>query len=226
MLVGVGMTILVQSSSVFTSTLTPLVGMGVISVDRMFPLTLGSNIGTTGTAMLAAFAADSNYHSTIQIAVCHLFFNIGGIVLFFPIPFMRKIPIAGAKLLGNTTANYRWFAIAYLFIVFLVMPVTLIGLSFNKYLFGIVLALVLLLILLIVALNLAQKHCKAKLPLLLRDWKFLPECLRSLAPYDRLIMSVVDFFRNLKEKKSMSDDTDIQYVKDEAINLPEIKLGD
>ena len=39
------MTILVQSSSVFTSALTPLVGLGVISIDRMYPLTLGSNIG-------------------------------------------------------------------------------------------------------------------------------------------------------------------------------------
>lgn len=42
---GTGMTILVQSSSVFTSALTPLVGLGVISIDRMYPLTLGSNIG-------------------------------------------------------------------------------------------------------------------------------------------------------------------------------------
>ena len=39
------MTILVQSSSVFTSAITPLVGLGVISLERMFPLTLGSNIG-------------------------------------------------------------------------------------------------------------------------------------------------------------------------------------
>ena len=44
-MVGTGMTILVQSSSVFTSAITPLVGMGVISLDRMYPLTLGSNIG-------------------------------------------------------------------------------------------------------------------------------------------------------------------------------------
>lgn len=222
MVVGVGMTILVQSSSVFTSTLTPLVGMGVISVDRMFPLTLGSNIGTTGTAMLAAFAADSNYHNTIQIAVCHLFFNIAGIILFFPVPFMRRIPIAGAKILGNITANYRWFAIAYLLIVFLIIPVTLIGLSFNKYVFGVVISLVLLLALLVIVVNLAQKYYKPKLPLFLRDWSFVPEPLRSLAPYDRVIMSGIQFFRDFREKKS-SDPTDIKYVKDEEINLPEMR---
>lgn len=48
-IVGAGMTILVQSSSVFTSALTPLVGIGCLKIERMYPLTLGSNIGTTFT---------------------------------------------------------------------------------------------------------------------------------------------------------------------------------
>lgn len=47
--VGCIMTILVQSSSIFTSALTPLAGIGVISLERIYPLTLGSNIGTTTT---------------------------------------------------------------------------------------------------------------------------------------------------------------------------------
>lgn len=47
-LVGAGLTIIMQSSSVFTSALTPLVGVGVITLERMYPLTLGSNLGTTG----------------------------------------------------------------------------------------------------------------------------------------------------------------------------------
>lgn len=41
--VGAIMTFLVQSSSVFTSALTPLVGLGVISVERTYPLTLGKD---------------------------------------------------------------------------------------------------------------------------------------------------------------------------------------
>ncbi|MEQ2267682.1 hypothetical protein XENORESO_009097, partial [Xenotaenia resolanae] len=55
--VGAGMTFIVQSSSVFTSAITPLVGIGVISLERAYPLTLGSNIGTTTTAILAAMAS-------------------------------------------------------------------------------------------------------------------------------------------------------------------------
>ncbi|XP_048648219.1 sodium-dependent phosphate transport protein 2A isoform X2 [Marmota marmota marmota] len=57
MVVGAGMTFVVQSSSVFTSAITPLIGLGVISIERAYPLTLGSNIGTTTTAILAALAS-------------------------------------------------------------------------------------------------------------------------------------------------------------------------
>ena len=45
MLIGGIITFLVQSSSVFTSTLTPIVGSGVLSLERAYELTLGSNIG-------------------------------------------------------------------------------------------------------------------------------------------------------------------------------------
>jgi len=60
MLVGALLTILVQSSSVFTSVLTPLVGVGVMTVERMYPLTLGANIGTTMTGVLAALASPAD----------------------------------------------------------------------------------------------------------------------------------------------------------------------
>ena len=57
MLVGACLTVIVQSSSVFTSTLSPLAGAGLVSLERVYPLTLGSNIGTTTTSLLAAFAS-------------------------------------------------------------------------------------------------------------------------------------------------------------------------
>ena len=44
-LIGAIVTFLVQSSSVFTATITPLVGSGVLTLERAYPLTLGSNIG-------------------------------------------------------------------------------------------------------------------------------------------------------------------------------------
>ncbi|KYO45837.1 sodium-dependent phosphate transport protein 2B [Alligator mississippiensis] len=111
MVVGAGMTFIVQSSSVFTSAITPLVGIGVISIQRAYPLTLGSNIGTTTTAILAALASPgSTLQYSLQIALCHFFFNISGIILFYPIPYTR-LPIHLAKVLGNITATYRWFSV-------------------------------------------------------------------------------------------------------------------
>ena len=110
MALGCIITILVRSSSVFTSTLTPLCGTGLVTLETAYPMTLGSNIGTTTTSILASFAAEGQYlKPSIQISLVHLLFNITGILIFYPIPFMRW-PIGLAKILGDVTAEYRWFA--------------------------------------------------------------------------------------------------------------------
>merc|ERR1712072_950773 len=92
MIVGMGATISVQSSSITTSTLTPLVGVGVITLKQMLPLTLGANIGTTCTGLLAAMV--SGKRNALQIALCHLFFNIFGILVWYPVPKVRELPLA------------------------------------------------------------------------------------------------------------------------------------
>ncbi|XP_064600960.1 sodium-dependent phosphate transport protein 2B-like [Liolophura sinensis] len=186
-LIGCGVTIMVQSSSIFTSSLTPLVGMGVITVDRMYPLTLGSNIGTTFTAVLAALASD-NIHDTLQIALCHLFFNICGIIIWYPIPFMRKVPINMAKFLGTTTAKYRWFAILYIILMFFLFPLSVFALSLpGWYVLLAVYGPFVILIVVILIVKFIQTKRPEALPENLRNWKWLPECLRSLAPLDRLL---------------------------------------
>lgn len=46
-------------------------GIGVISLERAYPLTLGSNIGTTATALLAALASPGNkLAAAIQVSQC------------------------------------------------------------------------------------------------------------------------------------------------------------
>ncbi len=109
-LIGAVITILLQSSSIFTSTLTPMVGIGLVEVETVYPLFLGSNVGTTFTAILAALtqSGSSQFKSTVQGALVHLIFNLSGILLFFPVPFMR-IPIPLCKKLGRITAKYRYF---------------------------------------------------------------------------------------------------------------------
>ena len=180
------MTFIVQSSSVFTSTLTPLMGIGVISIERVYPLTLGSNIGTTTTALLAALAASPEaLHDTLQISLVHLFFNITGILLFYPIPFMR-FPIPMAKFLGNETAKYRWFAILYLVGMFFFLPGIVLGLSIAGPIALLVVGVPFLTILVaITIIKIFQWKKPSLLPRVMRDWKWLPLACRSLEPYDR-----------------------------------------
>merc|ERR1719399_919902 len=97
-LIGLGITILVQSSSVTTSALTPLCALGVLPLAKMLPLSLGANVGTTCTALIASLV--SLKFGAIQIAMVHLFFNLIGVLDWFPIPFMRRIPLGVATVMG------------------------------------------------------------------------------------------------------------------------------
>ena len=188
MLVGCGMTILVQSSSVFTSALTPLVGCGVISLERMYPLTLGSNIGTTTTALLAALAASgATLRPSIQIALVHLVFNLTGIVVFYSLPVLRW-PVPLARALGNVTATYRWFAVAYLLGMFLILPTLVFGLSMvGPTALYAACGVAMVTASFVAMVTLLQRRAPAFLPVPLRSWQFLPLPLRSLRPYDRLV---------------------------------------
>ena len=191
-LVGAGMTILVQSSSVFTSAMTPLVGIGVIKLERMYPLTLGSNIGTTATGLLAAMAASGDkLESALQIALCHLFFNISGILIYYPIPIMR-LPIKLAKVMGNTTAKYRWFAIFYLIVMFFLVPGVVFALSMAGLVpMTIIVGIAVLFFAIIIIINVIQRKWPSRLPKLLRNWEFLPECMHSLDSMDRVIRKLL-----------------------------------
>ena len=180
---------IVQSSSVFTSMLTPLVGVGVVSLERMYPLTLGSNIGTTITGILAALAASAqSIPIAFRVAMTHLFFNITGVLLFYPVPITRKVPIGLAKMLGNTTAKYRWFAFLYLILMFFVFPGFIFGLSLagSHVLMAVGIPLLILFICVSIV-NVLQHKRPQILPNILKNWDFLPIWMHSLEPYDNLL---------------------------------------
>lgn len=156
-LFGMIMTILVQSSSITTSALTPLVALGIISVEDMLPLTLGANLGTTCTAFLASIVTEKK--NAIQIALCHLTFNIFGVLIWFPVPLMRKVPLAMAGLLGERSMWYKWFGSFYILLCFVICPLLLMAFSFVIDLGpgGIVLNIVLDLLLIVFVLALVYK---------------------------------------------------------------------
>lgn len=199
MAAGLGLTIVVQSSSITTAALTPLVGVGVIKLERMYPTVLGANIGTTVTGLLAALSADgSKIKLTLSVAVAHLFFNILGIFLWYGIDDvtsiflgkggigMRKVPIEMARKLGNITAVYRWFPLLYLFIMFFIVPLVFMGLSVLGDVYIITFSILCVLVGIFAAIvTWFQHNSPESLPMKLRTWEFLPLVCRSLEPYDK-----------------------------------------
>lgn len=120
--VGVVLTVAVQSSSITTSLLVPMLAAGVLTLPNAYPITLGANVGTTVTALIAALAVPQI--EGLQIALVHLLFNLAGILLFYPVPALRRIPIAGAERLADLAARRKSMVVAYVLVFFLVLPVT------------------------------------------------------------------------------------------------------
>lgn len=120
MLFGLLITVLVQSSSITTSLAVPLAGAGILTLVQIFPYTLGANIGTTITAILAALAVGEV--SAVTVAFAHLLFNICGIAVVWPVAGIRSIPQNLALSFAAVAANHRWIAIAYILVCFYAMP--------------------------------------------------------------------------------------------------------
>ena len=119
MVMGLVVTVAVQSSSITTSLLVPLIGAGIVPLEAAFAATLGANIGTTVTALLASLTGSPE---AVTVALVHLLFNITGIIIIYPVPLLRRIPLNLARGLAAQTMKRRWFAFAYMFGVFFVLP--------------------------------------------------------------------------------------------------------
>lgn len=129
LLLGAGMTIVVQSSSAtiavlqnFASQAGPDGVSSVIGLTGAIPILLGDNIGTTITALLACIGQSKNAQRT---AVAHSVFNISGSIVFLCIiPFFAQFvawispkgpeleiiarQIANAHTAFNITATLIW----------------------------------------------------------------------------------------------------------------------
>ncbi len=123
-------TVLVQSSSTTTSLMVPLVGTGVLKVRDVYPFTLGANIGTCITALLAATAVSGEFAVfALQIALVHLSFNIMATLFIFGIPFLRELPIKGAEAISTMAVKNKSVVAGYLLSVFFVLPGAILWLS-------------------------------------------------------------------------------------------------
>lgn len=124
---GILMTVMVQSSSITTSVMIPLVAAGIVTLEHVFPFTIGANLGTTVTALVAALSTGST--ASVTVAFSHLLFNASGTLLIYVPPPVRSVPLRLARWLGRVAVQNRLAAIAYILLVFFVVPFVLILLT-------------------------------------------------------------------------------------------------
>jgi len=127
-IVGLLITVAVQSSSITTSILIPMAAAGVIKLKNAYPVTLGANVGTTITALLAALAASRP--EALTVGLVHTVFNVAGIVILYVIPLMRPVPILLAEKLADLAVRNRMIAVGYVVGAFIVVP--LIGVAIFR----------------------------------------------------------------------------------------------
>ncbi|MCZ6776774.1 MAG: Na/Pi symporter [Ignavibacteria bacterium] len=120
LLIGMVLTIMVQSSSITTSLVVPLAGAGILNLRQIFPFTLGANVGTTITAMLAALVT-SNI-TAVTVAFAHVLFNVFGIFIIWP---ARRVPIFLAEWLSNRAVQNKIIPLLYVASVFFLIPLVL-----------------------------------------------------------------------------------------------------
>ncbi|MDH3259642.1 MAG: Na/Pi symporter [Acidimicrobiia bacterium] len=120
MAIGLIMTVAVQSSSITTSVLVPMIAAGVLTLANAYPITLGANVGTTVTALLASLATERP--EGLVIALVHTLFNISGILVFYPIPQLRRIPVYLAEKLARVAEVRKSLVIVYVVGAFVLVP--------------------------------------------------------------------------------------------------------
>jgi sodium-dependent phosphate cotransporter len=120
-LVGLIMTLMAQSSSITTSLVIPMAGAGILTLTQIFPYTLGANIGTTITAILASLAT-GNINAVI-VAFAHLMFNISGIIVWWP---LSRVPIFLANKLAEFSIRNKLYPFIYILTIFFVIPIVVI----------------------------------------------------------------------------------------------------
>jgi solute carrier family 34 (sodium-dependent phosphate cotransporter) len=123
---GLLTTAAIRSSTVTTSLVVPLVAKKVVRLKSALPFILGANMGTTITAFIAAMF---NSNAAISIAIAHFLFNFIGVLIFFPIPYVKELPIKLANGLGRLTLKYRLVGFLYLLLTFFFIPFSLIYLN-------------------------------------------------------------------------------------------------
>ncbi|MGB3781151.1 MAG: Na/Pi symporter [Tunicatimonas sp.] len=117
------LTAAVQSSSITTSLIVPLVAKGKVSLHKAFPFVMGANVGTTITALVATLFSSQ---AALELAIVHFLFNLFGALLFLPYQPIRRWPELLAATFGKLTLRHRIYGFLYILLLFFAIPFLLI----------------------------------------------------------------------------------------------------
>ncbi|WP_018591826.1 Na/Pi cotransporter family protein [Terrisporobacter glycolicus] len=124
LLLGFGITAIIQSSSASMGMLVVLASQGLIPLNSALPILYGQNIGTCVTSLLSSIGASI---SAKRAALIHLIFNILGTALF--LIFLNKLVVSAVTYMDPNNVARQ---IANVHTIFNIAS-TLILLPFNKF---------------------------------------------------------------------------------------------
>ena len=126
-----------------------------------------------------------HFRQSIQIALTHFFFNLSGLMFWYILPPLRRLPLSLSKKVGRIVSNHRWFAMFYVFLTFFFIPMSLCLTTLIHWLVTVILLSCIILVLVcFFILNYLQNVEYPQLPIVLRSWSFLPMPCRSLTFWD------------------------------------------
>ncbi len=135
---GTALTAIVQSSAMITSLAITMLVSGLITLDQGIYITIGSNIGSCIAAILAGLSGNTNAK---RASLIHLFFNIGGVILFMILGYLLELfsgrSLSFGLILGRLMPGIPQTQLAMFHTIFNITTLLLM-LPLTEYLVGLV----------------------------------------------------------------------------------------
>ncbi|GHD84635.1 Na/Pi cotransporter family protein [Kocuria marina] len=120
--IGILATVLTQSSSTTASIVVGMVAGG-LPLGTAILILMGANIGTTMTAIIAAFGFSGIERTAgMTAATVHLLYNVFAMAVIMGILLLRPIPVKAAAWLGNLGAENTLYVVIWVLGVFVAIP--------------------------------------------------------------------------------------------------------
>lgn len=124
---GLGITLMVGSSSVGTSLIIPFLATSMISLEEAYPYVLGTALGTTiDLSQIYGYVAGGIIGMTLGLA--HVLLNVFGLIIWLLLP-LKVVPITIARKVGAFIASHRQsylYLISFVIIIFYITPLAVI----------------------------------------------------------------------------------------------------